>query len=196
MKYYAVKNGRKAGIYTSWDQCEKQVTGYSGAKYKSFTSREEAEAYIEKTVASNVRTEEVEAYVDGSFDETIGKYAFGCVLLRDRQIVYTICGCSSDSRYIDMRNVAGELEAAKQVIMWAVANNIKSIRIYHDYQGIASWANGEWAANKQGTKEYVDFIKRYRDMIRIEFTKVKGHSGEKYNEMADMLAKEGLKKLY
>ncbi len=45
-KYYAVIKGRQTGIFTSWSQCEKQVKGFSGAIYKSFNTREEAEAAI------------------------------------------------------------------------------------------------------------------------------------------------------
>ena len=33
-KYYAVKNGRKPGIYSSWDECKKQVEKFKGAIYK------------------------------------------------------------------------------------------------------------------------------------------------------------------
>ena len=47
MKYYAVKNGRKIGIFESWDECKLQVDGFSGAEYKSFTKKEEAKAYLE-----------------------------------------------------------------------------------------------------------------------------------------------------
>jgi ribonuclease HI len=43
-KYYVVWAGRKPGIYTSWDECKKQVDGYQQAKYKSYPSRDEAEA--------------------------------------------------------------------------------------------------------------------------------------------------------
>jgi ribonuclease HI len=42
-KYYVVWQGLKPGIYSSWDECKKQVTGFEGAKYKSFTSLAEAE---------------------------------------------------------------------------------------------------------------------------------------------------------
>lgn len=45
-KYYAVKVGRVTGIYTSWNECEKQVCRYKGAKYRSFTTIEEAEEYL------------------------------------------------------------------------------------------------------------------------------------------------------
>ena len=37
-KFYAVKEGRSTGVFASWAECKKQVDGYSGAKYKSFTS--------------------------------------------------------------------------------------------------------------------------------------------------------------
>jgi ribonuclease HI len=43
-KYYVVWKGRKPGIYTSWAECEAQVKGYPGAEYKSFGSRDMAEA--------------------------------------------------------------------------------------------------------------------------------------------------------
>ena len=35
-KFYAVQNGRVPGVYLTWDECKKQVDGYSGASYKSF----------------------------------------------------------------------------------------------------------------------------------------------------------------
>lgn len=46
-KYYAVIKGRQTGIFTSWSKCEQQVKGFSGAVFKSFSTRGEAEAAIE-----------------------------------------------------------------------------------------------------------------------------------------------------
>lgn len=46
-KYYAVIKGRQTGIFTSWSKCEEQVKGFSGAVFKSFSTRGEAEAAIE-----------------------------------------------------------------------------------------------------------------------------------------------------
>jgi ribonuclease HI len=42
-KYYVVWAGHEPGIYDSWTECHKQVKNYPGAKYKSFTSQQEAE---------------------------------------------------------------------------------------------------------------------------------------------------------
>ncbi|WP_286149303.1 RNase H1/viroplasmin domain-containing protein, partial [Thomasclavelia cocleata] len=35
-KFYAVKIGRKPGIYLTWDECKQQVDKFKGAVYKSF----------------------------------------------------------------------------------------------------------------------------------------------------------------
>ena len=43
-KWYVVWKGKKPGIYSTWAECEKQVKGFKGAKFKSFPSYEEAEA--------------------------------------------------------------------------------------------------------------------------------------------------------
>lgn len=42
-KYYVVWHGRKTGIFDTWAECERQVINFSGAKYKSFKTKLEAE---------------------------------------------------------------------------------------------------------------------------------------------------------
>jgi ribonuclease HI len=43
-KFYVVWAGRETGIFTDWPTCKKHVDGFVGARYKSFLTREEAEA--------------------------------------------------------------------------------------------------------------------------------------------------------
>lgn len=45
-KFYAVRVGVKPGIYTSWNEAQGQVIGYSKAEYKSFKSEQEAMEYM------------------------------------------------------------------------------------------------------------------------------------------------------
>ena len=60
-KFYVVWEGVTPGVYTSWTDCQLQIKGYEGAKYKSFDTREEAEralatspyAYIGKNAKKN-----------------------------------------------------------------------------------------------------------------------------------------------
>eukprot|EP01080_Neovahlkampfia_damariscottae_P003483 gene3483-6132_t len=59
-KFYAVANGRKIGVFSSWNECEQQVKGFPNAKYKSFLSKIEAHAFVKnptfKKVKSNIQS--------------------------------------------------------------------------------------------------------------------------------------------
>lgn len=48
-KYYAVRQGRVPGVYTTWADCEKQVKGFGGAIYKSFPTEAEARAFVKNS---------------------------------------------------------------------------------------------------------------------------------------------------
>ena len=53
MKFYAVRKGRKPGIYSTWSECEAQVKGFPKAEYKSFRQRTDAESYLQGNEVSN-----------------------------------------------------------------------------------------------------------------------------------------------
>lgn len=52
-KYYAVRDGRSPGIYSTWDECKQNVNGYSGAKFKSFSTLEEANRFVNEDNSSS-----------------------------------------------------------------------------------------------------------------------------------------------
>ena len=218
-KFYAVKQGRKTGMFLTWDDCKKQVMGYPGAIYKSFGTREEAEAYlgvmgaqtgqktgtvdatertagITRSVSSGNNKSEntenaVEIYVDGSYHAATKEFSYGMVVLVDGK-EEKFSQKMTDPELAQMRNVAGEIKGSEAAMQYALDHKIPSIIIYHDYQGIASWCNGDWKANKPGTIAYRDFYREASRKIKIQFRKVKGHSNDKYNDMVDQLAKEAL----
>ncbi|WP_379161729.1 ribonuclease H [Paenibacillus sp. sgz5001063] len=43
-KYYVVWEGKQPGVYGTWAECQAQTDHYTGAKYKSYESRAEADA--------------------------------------------------------------------------------------------------------------------------------------------------------
>lgn len=54
-KFYVVWEGRAPGVYDSWEECEAQVSGYPGARYKGFTSQDDAvAAFRNADMASNL----------------------------------------------------------------------------------------------------------------------------------------------
>ncbi|WP_027432208.1 ribonuclease H1 domain-containing protein [Lachnospira multipara] len=206
-KYYAVKAGRKPGIYESWDECKALVTGFKGAIYKSFTSLEEAKAFMEigyetatgtKAPSSNkannenvTRPETIDdnyAFVDGSFNIATGVYGYGGFLIVGKE-KYVLQGSGSDKEMASMRNVSGEILGSMAAIKKAIELGLSEVYIYFDYMGIRAWALGEWKRNKTGTIKYYDYIQSVKDKIDIHFIKVKGHSGVEGNEEADKLAK-------
>lgn len=195
-KYYAVKKGRNTGIFTSWEPCRASVTGYSGAQYKSFSTLEEAEDYLEgnrEAVAESSKEEDKDictAYVDGSFDLSKKAYSYGCILLYQgerREISRAFIGGED----VSMRNVAGELEGAMAAMKFCEERKIKTLHLYYDYQGIESWATGEWKRNRSGTIRYKEFYDSLKN-VKVVFHKVKGHSGVELNEAVDRLAKAAL----
>ena len=83
MKVYAVKKGHKTGIFDNWAECQAATKGFSGPEFKSFTTREEAEAYLEdrdvwvEQVAKDNSEGYLVAFTDGSFDKDLKRYSYG-----------------------------------------------------------------------------------------------------------------------
>lgn len=199
VKYYAVKKGKMPGIYYSWNECKTQVDGFSGAEYKSFKSEKEARDYIsdnsEQTSMNkcikNTNTLAVEAYVDGSYNSRTNEYSYGMIILRNgEELKYA--EKYADKEMASMHNVAGEIKGAEAAMRYAVENSLKEIIIYHDYEGISKWCLGEWKANKEETKAYKGYYDSVKNKVDITFVKVAGHSNNKYNDIADELAKQVL----
>ena len=197
-KYYAVKAGRAPGIYETWDDCKKQVMGYSSAVYKSFTSLADAQEFMKgaSAVAAGAKpkddTGRIICYVDGSFDIRTKRFSYGMVVLKDGAEIATGSKAFDEPEMADMRNVSGEIYGSMAAMKWCIDNGISDVVIYYDYEGIAKWALREWKANKKGTQAYVAYYDSIKDKLSVEFRKVKGHSGDKYNDMVDSLAKGAL----
>lgn len=190
-KYYAVKKGHKPGIYTSWDECKKQVEKFSGAVYKSFTSLEDAKSFI-KLEEEKIVDYGLIAYVDGSYNIKTKEYGFGCILIEGQKVIKELSGKGDKEALVSMRNVAGEILGSLAAMKFALENGYPGVCIYYDYEGIEKWANGLWRANKIGTQNYQKLVNEYRKKINISFIKVLAHSGDFFNERADKLAKKAV----
>ena len=198
-KFYAVRKGRKTGIFTTWDECRAQVHGFPCAEYKSFLTMEDAKGFMElgmegenklpfdedpkqpsnntnSSIATNQITQnisnepELVAYVDGSYDQSTKRFSYGMVILENGE----------------------EKTFNKSFSDPSIANNKKRLVIYHDYEGIAKWPLGIWKTNKEGTIAYKAYYDEAKEKVSVRFQKVTGHSGDKYNDYADKLAKQAL----
>jgi len=194
-KVYAVKKGKQTGLFQTWDACKAAVDGYPGAKYRSFFSQEEANRYLaeaDNCLLDIDAKDQVVAYVDGSFHKDLGKYAFGCVLIKPDGEIIRESGNGSNPESLELRNVTGEMLGAMYAVKWCEVNGYCAVKICYDYMGIEMWATGGWKANKELTQKYAAFMKESGRRIRISFQKIAAHTGNKYNEEADKLAKAAL----
>ena len=206
-KFYAVACGKSGNgmIYNTWDECKKEVIGHKGAIYKSFTSREDAINFIklhgveieiedepENVIKTENDTDTAEIYVDGSFNTVKNNFSYGFVVVNNDNVVYEDKGIGYDIDAVALRNVSGEVLGSLNAIRYAIENGFKKVNIYFDYQGIQSWAIGTWKRNNRITQDYHSQIQEMKKEIDINFIKVKGHSGDRFNDRADYLAKKAL----
>lgn len=194
-KFYAVRVGKKIGVYYTWADCQKQTKGVSGASFKSFPTYEEAQAFITPESTHNIDEKNasiIDIFIDGSFEQSIQKYSFGMVV--DHLERPTLNKSFDDQRFLVNRNVSGELLGAMYAFKWILENQQKDIlyRINYDYEGIEKWATADWKANKALTKCYAVISKVAMKEANIKFNKVPAHAGVELNEVVDQLAKDAM----
>lgn len=202
-KFYGVKSGKIIGVYNTWDDCKEQVNGYNGAQYKSFKTYDEAYLYVTGMVnikpKSKAKIEQSPqeipdgcvAYVDGSYDVQNHHYSYGVVILNNGE-EKRFYKKFDNPDMADMRNVAGEIKGSEFAMRYCIREEIKQVTIFYDYQGVSKWCLGEWKTNKDGTRAYKEFYDQIKNLLDVKFVKVKSHSGDKYNDIADALAKKAL----
>lgn len=207
--YYAVKNGNKIGIFESWEECQESITGFKGQKFKKFDSLEKAKSYIENDELDNseiescetedvisidkIGNDEIIVYTDGSYTPKTPYVSYGCVCLMSGRKEYTISGVTTDK--YSSNQVYGEIKGVLESIDYAIYKGFKKVYIMYDYEGLGNWVNGNWKTKNQISMDYIDDINKRKEKIEIEFFKVSAHTGNKYNDIADKLAKYELKSL-
>lgn len=197
MKYYAIRTIDSKSvnkILTNWDECKKIVQGHN-SQYKSFKTEEEAQKYI-----NNYKQEEKEEYVlnsdsyiyyvDGSYMND--KIGWGFILTKNNKEITRMCGSIKENEDTS-RNITGELNASLMAVRHAISNGYKTITIVNDYQGVSSFVTEAWKPKTKEAKKYTSIMNllKNNNEIEVKFIKVKGHTGNKWNEKVDEVAKLG-----
>ena len=201
MKFYAVIKGRKIGIFTSWEETKGYVSGYPGAKYKSFPDINSAKKYLEddgevkemneKNNSETENTTTMRIYSDGSCINGIGGYGY----------LYLFNG--------ELRTFRGKIPSSTNQIaeLMAVKESLKNclssdVEIYTDSKYVIgccttwwkNWIRNGWKNSKGenvANRELIEEILNLCKTKNVKFIHVYAHRGDKYNEMADRLANEG-----
>ncbi len=215
-KFYAVGAGIKPGIYDTWPEAQKQVTGYAGAKFKGFTDRTEAEAWLRNPQYSQApvrkksataakllplpcRLGEINIYTDGGCSHNPGPGGYGAILVYD-DMELEICGgfqlttnnrmelmaCIMALQHLELRD--------RPITIWSDSSYVVN--------GISKgWAKGwrqrGWLKADRQPAVNPDLwgdLLLLVEALDVTFQWVKGHAGHPFNERCDQLAVAALKR--
>lgn len=215
-KYYAVLKGRKTGIFTTWEDCKKSIDKYSGAEYKSFNSEDEANVYLNKKNKVNIENngennsfstfvendeknvkntteKQLSIYVDGSYDKKTNKSSYGVVIIDSKKIISKFGGVSPKNNFSG-NNVVGEVFGVLMALDWCIKHKITNqINIFFDYIGLEKWLKDDWKTKSDIANFYkTNALTKIKKLKNVNFIKVKAHSNDEYNDLADFMAKKSL----
>ena len=221
-KYYAVKRGRKTGVFTVWAECAAQVQGFQGAVYKGFMTEAEARDWLDGAVDSAVSRaaksgaaakkssalivkEPVDAdyiiHTDGSCLRNPGGAGGWAAVIETVATGEVVEHSGGDPETTNNRM---ELTAALEA-MNAVPEGAR-VALYTDSQYLKNAFTKFWlpAWKKRGWKKADGAPVLNQDLWmqldaafaarRVQFHWVKGHAGNPRNERCDELARSEAEK--
>jgi ribonuclease HI len=172
-KFYVVWKGRKTGVFSSWNVCKKQITGFEGAEYKSFADLDEAEIaatkkygdYIGKnTKKPTLSSSEKEKYgnpilesisVDAACAGNPGKMEYRGVLTHNKKQIFI------QGPYKKGTNNIGEFLALVHGIALLKNKNQHNLPIYSDSKIAMSWIR------QKKCKTNLSFNKENNDLLEL-----------------------------
>lgn len=213
-KFYVVWVGREPGVYDDWPSTEKQVKGYSGARHKAFSTKEQAEAAFAgqpvakptSTASTSVRqdteasapTSEVEIYCDGACEGNPGPCGTGIAIYEHgtlEELWYGLHRPSGTNNIAELLGLQYALSMAKEYLAKGMSVTILSDSTY-SIDCITNWAFG-WKAKgwtkKGGEIKNLELIQTAHASFvelqdRLSIDHVRGHAGIEGNELADRMS--------
>ncbi|MFH0784161.1 MAG: ribonuclease HI [Pseudomonadota bacterium] len=208
-KYYAVAVGRRCGIYTDWSSAEAQVKSFAGAKYQSFPSREEAEAWLldpvyqkkERSSSEHASAETqpkqrpgaITVFTDGGCINNPGPGGYGIVIEEngDRREMSGGFRLTTNNR-MEMMAAIVALETLWQCRTPIDLFSDSSYMVNGITKGWArKWRNNGWCKADGGAVLNVDLWRQLLLLVEsldVRFHWLKGHAGNEGNERCDTLA--------
>jgi len=108
--FYAVHVGQTPGVYTTWEDCKQQVSGYPKAQFKKFHTKAAAEAFVKVGLASGSVAAAAGASAKPQKDKNVGPLAKSTYMQRkmgaspekehggEWDVVYTDGACQGNGK--------------------------------------------------------------------------------------------------
>ena len=208
-KFYAVKRGRKTGLFTVWAECAAQVKGFQGAVYKGFMTEDEARAWLG---GADARTEQPRAaaemaapsapdadyiiHTDGSCLRNPGGAGGWAAVIET-----TATGAVEEKSGGDPETTNNRMELTAALMALSAVPEGARVALYTDSQYLKNAFTKFWlpAWKKRGWKKADGEPVLNQDLWvqldaafaarQVQFHWVKGHAGNPRNERCDVLAR-------
>jgi len=163
--YYVVWDGFQKGVFATWEECQKQISGYPNAKYKAFSSLLLAEeAFIKdcmnnlvsknKTLDVNLSENDISnakpimhsISVDAACDVSRGIMEYRGVSTWDKKVIF------KQGPFQNATNNIGEFLAIVHALAYCKRENI-DLPIYSDSSTALVWVRKKKANTKQELTE-------------------------------------------
>ena len=147
-KHYVVWKGRRTGVFSTWDECSAQVSGYPGAEYKAFDTRQAAEEALrgryedyEARPAAALSPERrleigapiLESYcVDAACSGPPGPVEYRCLHTRTKEIIF------QQGPFANGTNNVGEFLAIVHALALCQQKGL-TLPIYSDSENAILW---------------------------------------------------------
>ena len=186
---YAVRKGRKPGIYYSWKECEEQIKNYNGSKFKKFSTFKEAHKFLDEEKIVEIRKEGINIYTDGSFiKRNNNKYSGYGIYIPSKNIQLSI---NIDDHDYKTNNRAELLAIIHAITLFKPTDKIN---IFTDSNYCIIIFNSVVKKYKSSVKKYknIDLLDKVYKILEkkydVKLYYVKAHSSNSLNDKADELA--------
>jgi ribonuclease HI len=210
-KFYAVAAGRTPGLYTDWSSAKIQVDGFAGAKYKGFSLKEEALAWLENSGLSQPRKVSchkestvssshdfpdkniITIFTDGGARNNPGPGGYGCVLMYKGHQKELSGGFQlTTNNRMELMACIVALREIKDRSIPVILHSDSSYVVNGINKGWArNWQRNGWVKSDNKPAVNPDLWSELLDLtesLNITFKWVKGHAGNPLNERCDELA--------
>ncbi|XP_077885871.1 ribonuclease H1 isoform X10 [Ictidomys tridecemlineatus] len=127
--FYAVRRGRRTGVFLTWNECKAQVDRFPAARFKKFASEDEAWAFVRNSVSPDGEGDSVVVYTDGCCSSNGRRRARAGIGVYWGPGHPLNIGIRLPGRQTNQR---AEIHAACKAIEQAKAQNISKLVLYTD----------------------------------------------------------------
>ncbi|KAI0744364.1 ribonuclease H-like domain-containing protein [Daedaleopsis nitida] len=184
--FYAVAKGHVPGIYSTWNECQAQVKGFTGNKYKKFPSAEQARDTAKTEVIEDV------VYWDGACKGNGQREAVAGVGVWN---VAERCQGPQTNNGADLFAIVRVLKTTPHTKRPRFSKTGSKYSINCARKWTLQWLSNGWKTNRCMDVKNAPLIHylvadlRTRNGQEVRFEHVIGHRGIEGNEGADRLAK-------